>query len=59
MADNVRARVRELLRERGATAAARDLRMPRETLLAVGADAPVRDGTLALARERLDKMEAR
>ena len=59
MADDVRERVRRLVRTRGAAAAARDLGMPRETVLAVGADAPVRDGTLVLAEQRLEALEAR
>ncbi len=59
MAVDIREKVRALVRQRGASAAARDLGMPRETVLAVGADAPVRDGTLALAAERLQRLEAR
>ena len=55
---DVRERVRKLLRERGATAAARDMQMARETLLAVGADAPVLEATLALAAQRLEKVGA-
>ena len=56
---DVRAGVRRLVRERGATKAARDLRMPRETTLAVGSDAEVLQGTLALAAERLAELKAR
>jgi nicotinate-nucleotide pyrophosphorylase len=53
----IRARVRRLVRQRGATAAARVMRMQRETLLAVAADADVQDGTIALAGQRLREIQ--
>ena len=60
MAEDVRARVRALVREAGASAAARILGMPRSTVLSIASDSPeTREGSLALAKQRLDQMEAR
>ena len=55
---DVRMRARALVRERGATAAARELRVPRETLLGVAADAHVHEATLELVAARLAEHEA-
>jgi hypothetical protein len=55
--DDTRARVREIVREVGATAASRLLSMQRETVLAIAADAHCHAGSIALARERCDALD--
>lgn len=49
---DTRAWVRSDVQDRGVAAVARDLGLSRDATLALAADAPVRAGTLAQARER-------
>jgi hypothetical protein len=58
MAADIRAEVRRLIRERGASGAARDLGMARETVLGIGAGGRVHDGTLVLAAQRIRTLKA-
>ncbi len=56
---NIGDRVRALVRTKGASAAARALRMPRGTVLSIAGESPkIREGTLVLAEKRLAEMEA-
>lgn len=46
------------VRAKGATEAARDLGLDREVLLAIAAEAKVRDGTLCLAEQKFREQTA-
>jgi hypothetical protein len=48
-----RKHIRALVKRLGAQPTARKLNLPRSSVLALAADAPVREGTLTLAAQRL------
>ncbi len=53
---DVSAKIRALVRVHGASETGRLLRMPRETITSLGAEARVKQGTLELARRRLQEL---
>lgn len=55
----VRARLRAVIARHGAVGAAKRLGMPKDSLLACAADAPVRAGTILVASNCLDQYEAK
>jgi hypothetical protein len=56
MDTGIAARVRDLVRERGVAAAARELRLPRTTVISIAAEA-AREGTMLLAAQRWAERE--
>ena len=58
MGDDVRKRVRQSIEAIGAARTARTMGMPRETVLSLAAGASVREGTMALAHERVRRLDA-
>ncbi len=56
-ASETRAKVRALVRKHGALGAARLLRMDREVILGIAADANVRDASLVVAELRLTELD--
>jgi hypothetical protein len=55
---DIRARVRKLVQDRGATQAAAALGMEREVVLGVAAGAKVREASLIVAEMRIEAAEA-